>query len=275
MRKRANCSAFAGLRIIINDASPKDRPRRDLTRVAPWFGQEILFDAERIVNSWIGKRANMLTIDEETKKVVQVTPLTSLLPKWLKIEGRIVRNGKVINAGKIVEVPGIVAIVHEIFRLAALGLGAKKIRQSLNGQGDAVTMAWITYTLQNEQVLGKFQHHHYENGKRVPYGEPVFDYYPRIISDEEWRFARAEIDRKNSVDTATRKMTHGARNSDRAENLFSGLIFDATTEPVRTLIFQRQRNKKGSLQNPFLVTSTAIEGPSHRLRYDILRLFIT
>ena len=125
-------------------------------------------------------------------------------------------------------------------------------------------MGWITNTLQNRAVLGEFQPHHYVGGKRVPLGEVVFGYYPRILSDEAWQLARADIDRKS----ANRKRVHGARNSDRAENLFSGLMFDATTEPVRTMVFQRQRNKKGKLQNAFLVTSTAIAGPNRRLRYD-------
>src|SRR5258708_355080 len=81
--------------------------------------------SERIVKAWKSKRANM-----ESK------PLTSLLPKWLKLEN-----------GKIVEVPEKVETVREIFRHAANGLGAKKIRESLNGHGDGVTMGWITNTL--------------------------------------------------------------------------------------------------------------------------------
>jgi hypothetical protein len=126
-------------------------------------------------------------------------------------------------------------------------------------------MGWITNTLQNRAVIGEFQPHHYVGGKRVPLGETVFGYYPRILSDEAWTLARNDIDRKS----ANRKRVHGARNSDRAENLFTGLLFDTTTEPVRSMVFQRQRNKSnGYLQNAFLVTSTAKEGPCRRLRYD-------
>lgn len=224
---------------------------------------------ERIVNKWKSKRENL-----DPKQA-----LTALLPKWLQIEGRVVEKkfdkkkgkevvAKVINAGtgKIVEVPEKVATVREIFRLSANGLGAKKIRTALNGHGEGVTIGWITNTLQNRAVLGEFQPHHYVGGKRVPLGEVVFDYYPRILSDEEWTLARTDIERKS----ANRRMVHGARNSDRAENLFSGLIFDATSEPVRSMWFQRQRNKKGYQQSAFFVTSTAtaMEAPCHRLRYD-------
>ena len=198
---------------------------------------------ERIQKAWKSKRANM-----ESK------PLTSLLPKWLKIEN-----------GKIVEVPEKVETVREIFRHSANGLGATKIRAALNGHGDGVTMGWITNTLQNRAVLGEFQPHHYVGGKRVPLGEVVFGYYPRVLSDEAWTLARTDIERKS----ANRRMVHGARNSDRAENLFTGLLFDATTETARTMVFQRQKNRKnGKLQNAFLVTSTAVAGPNRRLRYD-------
>jgi DNA invertase Pin-like site-specific DNA recombinase len=198
--------------------------------------------SERIVKAWRSKRANM-----DSK------PLTSLLPKWLKIEN-----------GQIVEVPEKVETVREIFRHSANGLGATKIRAALNGHGEGVTMGWITNTLQNRAVLGEFQPHHYVGGKRVPLGEVVFGYYPRVLSDEAWTLARTDIERKS----ANRKMVHGARNSDRAENLFTGMIFDATAESVRTMVFQRQKNKRGKLQNAFLVTSTAVAGPNRRLRYD-------
>ena len=199
--------------------------------------------SERIVKAWKSKRAN---IDSK--------PLTSLLPKWLKIEN-----------GKIVEVPEKVETVREIFRHAANGLGAKKIRQSLNGHGEGVTISWISHTLQNRATLGEYQPHHYVGGKRVPLGEAVFDYYPRILSDEEWTLARTDIERKS----ANRRMVHGARNSDRAENLFTGLVFDTTEDqPVRPMWFQRPKSKKGKLQSSFFVTSNAIEAPCHSLRYD-------
>jgi DNA invertase Pin-like site-specific DNA recombinase len=199
--------------------------------------------SERIVKAWKSKRAN-----------IESKPLTALLPKWLKLEN-----------GKIVEVPEKVETVREIFRYAANGLGAKKIRQSLNGHGEGVTMSWITHTLANRAVLGEFQPHHYVGGKRVPHGEVVFGYYPRILSDEEWTNARNDIERKS----ANRRAVHGARNSDRAENLFTNLLFDTTEgQPERSMWFQRQKSKRGKLQNAFLVTSTAIEAPSHRLRYD-------
>jgi DNA invertase Pin-like site-specific DNA recombinase len=196
---------------------------------------------ERIGKAWRDKKA----------AVGNGKLLTKSIPTWLTVVD-----------GKIVEVPEKVALVKAVFAHAANGLGAKKIRKALNGSATSTT--WISKTLRNRAVLGEFQPHRGENSQRVPDGEMVFGYYPRIISDKEWKLARAEVDRKNSIDTETRKLTHGATNSDRAENLFTGLIFDTTTEPVRSMWFQRK--KRG---NAFFVSSCQTAGmTNHRIRYD-------
>jgi hypothetical protein len=201
---------------------------------------ESSYKSNRIGHSWRTNKA----------KTAEGRVLTSKLPSWLKVKN-----------GKIVEIPEKVAIVRAVFAHAANGLGCKKIRKAMNGAN--LSQTWISKTLSNRAVLGEFRPHRLVDGKRVweeGKDEVIFNYYPRIISEEEWVAARAEIDRKNCMDSETRKLTHGgARDSDRANNLFSGLIFDGD----RSMWFQRKG--KG---NAFFVSACNTDGPSHRLRYD-------
>lgn len=204
---------------------------------------------ERIGRAWSTKKAS--------NKV-----MTTNLPAWLKVEGRKVVNGKVVEAGTIVIDEKQAQLVNRVFELAANGLGSKKIRIAMNGAN--LSRIWISKTLSNRAVLGEFQPMKYEAGKRIPDGEVRFDYYPRVISDELFRSARAEIDRKNHMDSETRKFKGGARNSDRADNLFSGLLYD---ERGRSLWYQK---KGGNNTSTFLVSACDADGPSYRLRYGRL-----
>jgi hypothetical protein len=79
-------------------------------------------------------------------------------------------------------------------------------------------------------VLGEFQ----PKGREVIQG-----YYPQIITQSEFDAARTQIR------TKTRRGTYvggNRKNSLLANNLFEGLLFDITTEPIRTMQFQDSRN---------------------------------
>jgi hypothetical protein len=108
-------------------------------------------------------------------------------------------------------------------------------------------------TLKNRAVLGEFQ----PKGREVIQG-----YYPQIISQSEFDAARAKI---------KTKIRHGAytggnrKHSLLASNLFEGLLFDITTEPVRSMTFQYSRGIH-------YVMSAFDKGGrhSHRIRLDKL-----
>ena len=205
--------------------------------------KESLYKVDRIGKAWQAKKAALAT----GGKI-----FTRNLPAWLRVEN-----------GKIVEKPEEVEIVRRVFELAANGLGSKNIARALNGFDR--TVSWITKTLSNRAVLGEFQPHSLKDGKRIPDGEPVYDYYPRIIPDDLWRSARFEVERKNRWDPDTRRqrLRSGARNSNRADNLFSGLIYD---EKGRSMWFQR----KSEHLNAFLISSWTEGAKGYRLRYDWL-----
>jgi DNA invertase Pin-like site-specific DNA recombinase len=152
--------------------------------------------------------------------------LTRNVPEWLKVVGRTYNGAKILNAGKIVEIPEKVAVVREIFRLAGLGVGTENIARQLNGK--ALSRSWIVKTLCNRAVLGEFC--------PSQTGEVNPNYFPAIITQGEFDAARQQINTKSR---------HGKyiggyqRRGDMADNLFSGLLFDVTSQPVRTMQFQQ------------------------------------
>jgi hypothetical protein len=65
-------------------------------------------------------------------------------------------GNRIINPGKIVVVPEWVAIVREVYRLAALGIGMKNIACKLKDSLHGKSLSWITHTLQNRAVIGEY-----------------------------------------------------------------------------------------------------------------------
>lgn len=145
--------------------------------------------------------------------------VTSKVPFWLEV-----KDGKIVETAQV-------ALVREWFRLAAMGRGSKRISCEAGG-----ALATIQKTLSNRAVLGEYQPCKVVNKKRVPDGEPIAGYFPEIITPTEWTAARAEIDRKNRINGHRSFCSKNAG----AENLFGGLLRDVTTEPHRTLFFQKQ-----------------------------------
>jgi DNA invertase Pin-like site-specific DNA recombinase len=198
--------------------------------------------SERLTKAW--------KVKKDAAKV-SGTPYGNSLPVWLTTEGQVKVGKRIVDYGKIVVVPEKVAMVQEIFRLAAQGVGSKNIVHQLNER--VLSRSWVIRTLNNRAVLGEFQ----PKGREVIQG-----YYPQIISQSEFDAARAQIKTK----IRHGKYTGGNRkNSLLATNLFERLLFDITTEPIRTMQFQESRGL-------YYVMSAFDKGGRHsnRIRYDKL-----
>jgi hypothetical protein len=198
--------------------------------------------SERLTKAW--------KVKKDAAKV-SGTPYGNSLPVWLTTEGQVKVGKRIVDYGKIVEVPDKVAMVQEIFRLAAQGVGSKNIVHRLNER--VLSRSWVIRTLNNRAVLGEFQ----PKGREVIQG-----YYPQIISQSEFDAARAQIKTK----IRHGKYTGGNRkNSLLATNLFERLLFDITTEPIRTMQFQESRGL-------YYVMCAFDKGGRHsnRIRYDKL-----
>lgn len=123
-------------------------------------------------------------------------------------------------------------VIHKVFEMAAAGFGSKAIAKRANDEGWPVpTRLNLTngrwhgqmpgHILRNRAVLGEHQHRihtheaHAQHWRGLPVGQPIKDYYPRIISDELWNAARASIFARQ---VERRRDTH-------YYNIFSGLMY--------------------------------------------------
>jgi DNA invertase Pin-like site-specific DNA recombinase len=157
----------------------------------------------RVASAWSNKRKNIAT-----------RKLTARCPAWLvlsddKKEFRVIQER--------------VDLVRRIFTDTAEGIGAYTLTRILNeagvssfGNGGAWHESSLNKILGNHAVLGEFQPHRTIDGTRVPDGEPIRDYFPRIIDDE--LFYRAQAAR---VERRTKGM---GRKGEGVSNLFSGLL---------------------------------------------------
>jgi DNA invertase Pin-like site-specific DNA recombinase len=139
-------------------------------------------------------------------------PVSRLVPAWLSV-----RNGRfVVDEAKA-------AAVRYIFRLAVEGHGMTAIVKRLNAEGvpplgrsDIWQKGYISRILGTRATVGEYQPHA-GHRHREPDGLPIPDYYPAVISDDQWHAAQA----------ALRSRRHkGGRPTSRL-NLFVGLLHDA------------------------------------------------
>lgn len=141
--------------------------------------------------------------------------LTSRCPAWLRLD-------KGANRFEIIEERR--AVLRRIFAMVIAGMGRDTIAATLNrekvpvfGKGVCWHDSYVQKVVFNRAVLGEFQPHEMDaNRKRVPVGEPIPDYFPRVIDDDT--FLRAHSIRKVNAGFV-------GRTGQRLGNLFTGLAF--------------------------------------------------
>lgn len=210
--------------------------------------------SDRLSKAWQNKR-NMLG----AKK------LTARCPSWVRL-----RDDS--QAFEIIE--GRAAIVRRIFDEAVAGLGAYSIVRRLNA--DSVPTftgkgGWQTSTVNkiigSPAVIGTFQPGRMVNGRREPEGEPIRDYFPRILDDETFLSAQRGRLERRTTKSGDRKGS-GGRKGLNYSNLFSKLAICAyCKQPMQ---FQNKGMPPKGQQ--YLVCSTALRGldcpMKARWRYD-------
>jgi len=168
--------------------------------------EESLKKQQRLLKVWETKRGNI------SKK-----KLTAMAPEWLTLS-------KDKSVFKII--PERAEAVKRIFELKLNGCGAMRSTRILNNsegwkpqsnRGNKLIgwqHSYIERILRSKAVIGEFQPHVRIDGKRQPIGDPIPNYYPRIIDDETFFAVQDQFVRN------TRK---GGRNG-KFNNLFSTLI---------------------------------------------------
>ncbi|WP_176316907.1 recombinase family protein [Burkholderia vietnamiensis] len=161
--------------------------------------------SKRLKEAWKAKRGR-----------IGDAKLTEMAPAWLKLNDE--RTAYSL-------VPDRVELVQRMFQWSKDGIGSETIARRLNQQGlptwgtrkaDQWHASYIKKVLDNRSVLGEFQPHVLVNGKRVPEGDPAPDYFPRIVSDEDFVLAKTA--------RQSRRTNSAGRKGQTFSNVFSGIL---------------------------------------------------
>ncbi len=160
--------------------------------------------SERVGEAWRQKKAAARA---------EGRPLTPRCPEWLELRD-----------GKFVERDGRFALVRRIFQETIEGFGRREIMRRLNLEevptfrgGKGWHTSSIAKVIQSRAVLGEYQPHSgtHKNRNRKPEGDPILNYYPRIIDDETyWRAQNA---------TEGRRQSAGGRKGQKGAHILQGL----------------------------------------------------
>lgn len=162
--------------------------------------EESAMKSKRLKSAWDSKRKNI-----EKKK------LTKVAPAWLRLNKR----------SQVFEpIPDRVKVVQRIFKLYLDGNGAEKIARTFNMEGlkewgpkkNGWHKSYIQKILHNKSVLGEFQPHKIirEDGrkKRVPVGKPIKNYFPEVVSDQDFFRAQERLKSNKSKGGKTGKINN-------------------------------------------------------------------
>ncbi len=199
----------------------------------------------RLKAAWSNKRTN-----------IQAKKLTSQCPAWLKLDS---------SATRFELIEEKVAVVRQIVELVRSGQGKGAIAKRLNstnvesigerGKEKSWYESYISKIIKSRALIGEFQPHRMEKRKRVPTGEPISDYYPRILSDEEFALLQDLINERG------RKA--GGNRGKSFSNLFTGLIkcgYCGSTMVFVDKGIDKRGGERNQFKNKFLVCHRAKRG---------------
>lgn len=188
--------------------------------------EESLRKAERVAAAWDEKRRN---IAEEK--------LTGLCPRWMRLS----KDRKSYEL-----IPERAEVVREIFALTLQGLGRIAVAKRLNDRKEPVWNksrrlkdgwhhTYIAKIIYNPAVIGRHQPHKLDkNGKRIPVGEEIADYFPAVVDEASYYTLQGRYQPRGRYGT-----------TQRVNNLFTNLIFDGKTgDPVRYVCATDKRRSK-------------------------------
>jgi DNA invertase Pin-like site-specific DNA recombinase len=160
--------------------------------------------SERIGAAWADKKA----------RAREGHILTRRLPAWVKESG-----------GKLELIPAAAKAVRRVYELARTGYGHQAIAKKLTADkvppitDNGIWMrSYVAGILSDRRAVGELQPRMRDGS---PDGDPITDYYPRVVTEEEWQKARS------AASSRRRPGKTNAPASGSLHNLFAGLITDA------------------------------------------------
>lgn len=171
-------------------------------------------------------------------------------------------------------------LIEWIFECSAQGVGFDRIAKELNGRAEPTlkpsTRGWfftsISNIVCNRAAIGEYQPHEDVDGVRVPRGDAITDYYPRVVTDD--LFLRAQkIRHRNRT---------GGRGGRHFTNLLTDMVHCAHCRSKMYII----NNSSSTKQHTYLVCSASFRNikdknkektctkGTMRFRYDQAEKFI-
>ena len=189
--------------------------------------------------------------------------ISARLPGWLKG-----RKGQKIEA-----IPRHVETVQRIFKLAADGIGSRRILDTLEAENRPPwtlkgkgkwNEPYIGLLLRCRHVLGEYQPGtHPRGGVWRPAGDSIPDYFPRIIEDDLW----LKVQSRRAQNFAHGKIPvgkfHGKGGRSNWKNLFLGIIYDNEGE---TLHYKQVQHRW-----TYLISKNRKKFRTHKIHYELFK----
>ena len=188
-----------------------DNPNKDFTSLVISLAimsrahEESLTKSKRLKAAWSAKRQS-----------IGHHKLTGQCPAWLRLNQ---------DRTQYEILPERASIIRQIIDLVKSGLGKGAIAKRFNeagvpsigsrGKDGTWFESYIAKILKNRALIGEFQPHRMERGKRSPTGETISNYFPQIISSEEFALLQDLISERGRKSGGNRGRTFA--------NLFTGL----------------------------------------------------
>jgi DNA invertase Pin-like site-specific DNA recombinase len=160
------------------------------------------------------ERCSRAWSEKKRRAAIDGKPITRVVPSWIEVRD-----------GGFRLKPAAADLVRRMYRMAVGGVGIDAITKTLNregvptlgGRADAWAPSTVASILANRAAVGEYQPMKGKAGHRTPDGDPIRNYFPAVLTEDEWFAARASIGR--------RRPSPGRIG--REVNLFSGLLRDA------------------------------------------------
>ncbi|MES2578978.1 MAG: recombinase family protein [Pseudomonadota bacterium] len=165
--------------------------------------EESEIKSKRLSAAWSNKRNNAKT------KV-----MTKTCPAWMEYDK---------DTEKFVIVPERGEVVKKIFDMCINTCGLYAIARHLNetntpqfGNGRIWYLSYVRKIINNRSVIGELSPHHYVDGVRQKIGDPIADYYPKIVDEQTFLLAHVAISKRSTIGKGRKGTTF--------TNVFSGLM---------------------------------------------------
>lgn len=216
--------------------------------------------SKRHIENWKRKR-------EEARKEGKL--LTKKYPMWLRYDEK---------EKKFIPIAERVKTIKKIYELAFKDYGKSYIANRLNEsnrdmpntypvwRGKIWQASSISKILRNRQLIGKFQPHHYiknpgEKRKRVPQGEPIENYFPKVISERLFYAVQEKLSKRKTI----------VGNQQKISNLFTSIMKCGLCKS--TIVYDDKSSKRNKSKNAkYLICSKARAHNGcewHKLIYDV------